>query len=145
MSKSNDFALINSSGFSNLKVKVALNENAKRTGLMDIKEISGYNGILFLYENAKIVNIWMKNTYIALDIIFINENYEVSSIKKGIPKSLNLISSDEKVIAILEIPYGCGEKLNIMRGSKIDWMLKKASDIKNIQYYHCLEEKEKIE
>ena len=145
MSKSNDFALINSSGFSNLIVKVALDEDAKRTGLMGIKKISGYNGILFLYENAKIVNIWMKNTYIALDIIFINENYEVLSIKKGIPESLNLISSDEKVIAILEVPLGCGKKLNIMRGSKIDWILKKTSDIRNIQYYHCLEEKEKIE
>ena len=40
---------------------------------MGVKKLEGYNGMLFIYQKPKKVNIWMYNTEIPLDIIFINE------------------------------------------------------------------------
>ena len=138
-SKSDDFALVYNSFFVNLKVKVAKDKHTKENGLMGIKKLQGYNGMLFVYEKAEKVNMWMKNTYLPLDIIFINGNNKVSSIKKGVPGSTKIISSDEKVIAVLEIPLGCGNKLKIKSGSSINWIFKIFFENENIEYYHCLE------
>ena len=54
-----------------------------------------------------------------------------------------LISSDINISAVLEIPKGCAKKLNIKKGESISWIIKKAVEIKNIRYFHCLNLKEK--
>ncbi len=133
-----DYALINSTKFKNLKVRTAIDIKTKKRGLMNIKKLKNYDGLLFLYSIPQKVNIWMYNTIIPLDIIFIDKKKKISSIKFGVPYSTDLLSSSEEVLAVLEIPRGCSEKLNIKIGDKIDWTLKKKSEIKNITYYYCL-------
>ena len=136
---SDEFALINSKDFKNLKVKVARDYLTKEKGLMGLKELEGYNGMLFLYKKENIVNIWMKDTFIPLDIIFIDKKKKISSIREGIPNSRNLISSNQKVIAVLEIPKGCSHKLKIKKGKTINWVFNSFFEKKNIEYYHCLQ------
>ena len=105
---------------------------------MDLKELENYNGMLFLYDVPKKVNIWMHRTSIPLDIIFIGKQKIIISVKEGVPFSKNLISSDKKITAVLEIPLGCSKKLNIKEGNKLRWTLKSYYEIKNIGYFHCL-------
>ena len=141
--RSKDFALIHSTNFSNLLVKIAVDNNTKQKGLMNIKQLKTYNGMLFIYDTPQIVKFWMYNTFIPLDIIFIDDKNVISSIKEGIPMEKNLITSDIKISAVLEIPKGCAKKLKVKKGQIVSWIIKKTAEIKNIRYFHCLNLKEK--
>jgi len=55
----------------------------------------------------------------------------------------NLITSDIKISAVLEIPKGCAKKLKVKKGQIVSWIIKKTAEIKNIRYFHCLNLKEK--
>ena len=99
------------------------------------KKLTNTSGMLLLYQKPQIVNIWMHNTYIPLDIIFIDENYIVQNIKVGNPLSKKLITSEKKVIAVLELPKNCSKKININIGDKISWSI--TSLLKKKTYY-CL-------
>ena len=141
--RSNEFALIHSKNFSNLLVKIAVDDNTKQKGLMNIEQLKTHNGMLFIYDAPRLVKFWMYNTYIPLDIIFIDDRNIISSIKNGVPMKKNLISSEIKVSAVLEIPKGCAKKLKIKKGQIVSWIIKKSVEIKNIRYFHCLNLKEK--
>ncbi len=132
-----DFALVSSHEFKNLKVRTALDKKSKQIGLMNVKKIKDYDGMLFLYSEPIKVSIWMQNTIIPLDVIFIDERKKISSIQNGIPYSTKLLSSSVNVVAVLEIPRGCSKKLKIKIGDQINWILKKKREIKNITYYYC--------
>ena len=132
-------ALVSSQKFSDLLVKVAKTEEEKQKGLMFVNKLSKTNGLLFLYKKPKIVKIWMHNTQIPLDIIFINNQNEVILIRKGEPFSKKIISSITPVIGVLEIPEGCAKKLDIKVGDKTSWSIVNRTKLKNIRYYHCLD------
>jgi hypothetical protein len=140
-----EFAVLFSERFDDLIVKTAIDKESKRRGLMGVNSLIDYNGILFVYDNPRLVNMWMKKTNIPLDIIFIDSNKKISSIKEGVPNTKKLISSEINVSAVLELPKDCAKKLKIKIGDKINWVFKGLPEIKNIGYYHCLEAKEKIE
>ena len=141
--RSKEFALIHSTNFSNLLVKTAIDIKEKQNGLMNIKQLKKYNGMLFIYNTPQIVKFWMHNTYIPLDIIFIDDRNIISSIKEGIPMKKKLISSEIKISAVLEIPRGCAKKLKVKKGQIVSWIIKETAEIKNIRYFHCLNLKEK--
>ena len=132
-------ALVSSQKFSDLLVKVAKTEEEKQKGLMFVNKLSKTNGLLFLYKKPKIVKIWMHNTQIPLDIIFINNKNQVTLIRKGEPFSKKIISSIAPVIGVLEIPEGCAKKLDIKVGDKTSWSIVNRTKLKNIRYYHCLD------
>lgn len=113
-----------------LIVDLASTEKEKRRGLMFVEELKNTNGMLFIYEKLKVRKMWMKNTKIDLDIIFINENNSISSIKKGFRLSKKIISSDVPVLAILEIPSSCNKKIMLKNGDKIQW--KRINDLTNL-------------
>ena len=140
---SKEFALIHSNNFSNLLVKIAEDSKSKQNGLKHVKQLTNYNGMLFTYNKPQIVKFWMHDTYLPLDIIFIDEKNIISSIKEGIPMEKNLISSEINITAVLEIPKGCAKKLQIKKGESVSWIVKKSKEIKNIRYFHCLNLKEK--
>ena len=132
-------AVVFSEKFSDLLVKVAKTEEDKKKGLMFVNKLSQTNGLLLLYKKPKIVKIWMHNTRIPLDIIFINDQKKVILIRKGKPFSKKIISSITPVVGVLEIPEGCAKKLHIEVGDKTSWRIVTRTKVKNIRYYHCLD------
>lgn len=118
-----------------MHVYYAVTEESRKKGLMWKKQLIRSSGMLFLYEKPQIVNIWMHNTFIPLDVIFIDKNKKVSSIKVGKPLSRKIISSDKKVIAVLELPLNCSKKISLNVGDKLDWIYLEFSKKKT---YHCL-------
>ena len=125
--------------FSDLLVKIAQTDEEKQKGLMFVDRLLQTNGLLLLYKKPKIVKIWMHNTQLPLDIIFINDQNKVVLIRKGKPFSKKIISSITPVIGVLEIPEGCAKKLDIKVGDKTFWRDVNNSKVKNIRYYHCLD------
>ncbi len=100
-------------------VLIANEEKKRRYGLMNLKTLPQRNGMLFLFEKPDIIHMWMKNTYISLDMIFIKNNEIVHIYKNARPLSLDIISSKIEVDKIIEINSGLVEKYNIKVEDKI--------------------------
>lgn len=92
------------------KVKEAITSEEKEKGLQGIKELPSDEGMLFYFDYPQEVSFWMQKTHIPLDIIFINEDQEVSAVYKGIPESENLITAKD-VNYVLEVNQNSGIKV----------------------------------
>lgn len=91
---------------------------------MNITYLPQNLGMYFKRDYPEIINMWMKNTKIPLDMIFIDENYKIINIVDNtIPDSLTTITSIYPAIGVLEINGGLANKLKIRNGYKI--LLKK--------------------
>ena len=102
-------------------VSLAQSDEEKKRGLMFVKNLEDINGMLFLYKKEKILKIWMKDTFLDLDVIFIDKNFKISSIKKGNKLTTDIIFSDRPVIAVLEIPSECNKKIKLQVGESLYW------------------------
>lgn len=91
------------------KVKVAKTEEERRKGLQEVKNLPQNEGMWFVFEYPQTVQFWMKNTYIPLDIIFIDEDYTVISVYKGKPQSETIVEEDN-VNYVLELNQNSGVK-----------------------------------
>ena len=101
-------------------VEVAKTIEERRNGLMNRKKLLNNEGMLFIFPREKIIQLWMKNTYIPLDVIFISENNEIEEIKKNMEKlSETIVKSKVKSRYALEFNAGLINKLNIEIGDKV--------------------------
>lgn len=92
---------------------VAETEEEKEVGLMNIESMELDEGMLFDYSDdpQPSLSFWMKNTSIPLDIIFINQEGIVISVKQGIPESEQLITEDSEFIScVIELNANSGVK-----------------------------------
>lgn len=90
-------------------LKVAKSEKDKQKGLSNIKELPHNVGMLFEYDTPQDVLYWMKDTFIPLDIIFVDDNDEVISVKQGTPESLEPIH-ERNVSYVIELNVNSGVK-----------------------------------
>jgi uncharacterized membrane protein (UPF0127 family) len=95
--------------------------NAQRSrGLMHVRDLPEFTGMIFIYGQARILSMWMKNTYIPLDMLFIRGDGTVASIATHTtPLSLESVTSGEPVNMVLELNAGLTEKLGIGTESRI--------------------------
>ena len=76
--------------------------------------------MLFIYPEERMRAMWMKNTYISLDLLFIDKNQTIIKIHNDAkPLNLKSISSKLKVKWVLEVNGGLAEELEIKLGDKI--------------------------
>ena len=102
------------------KIAIANSDKKRAIGLMNLDHLPQNHGMLFIFEKNQIVAMWMKNTKIPLDMIFIDENDRIITIKNNAqPFSLDIISSQKKAAKALEINGRLAEKLKIKIGQKI--------------------------
>ena len=105
----------NKSGFT-VKMKVAKNKNEKIRGLMFRKYLDITEGMLFKNINS----IWMRNTYIPLDVIFLDNDYRVVGfVEDTVPLSLSTVTIEEKSNHILEVASGFIRTNNVKIGHKM--------------------------
>ena len=101
-------------------VEVAKTIEERRIGLMYRKKLLNNEGMLFIFPREKIIQLWMKNTYIPLDVIFISENKVIVDIKKNMEKlSETIVKSKVKSRYALEFNAGLVDKLDIEIGDKV--------------------------
>tara|TARA_Y100001970_G_C14097003_1_gene783277 strand:- start:243 stop:662 length:420 start_codon:yes stop_codon:yes gene_type:complete len=103
-------------------VWLAETRNQQTRGLMYVKSLPKNTGMLFIYPNSNIRSMWMKNTFISLDMIFIDENGIVSSIEKNTePQSLKTIRSEKPIKYVLELAGGKTDQIKLIEGDHIYW------------------------
>jgi uncharacterized membrane protein (UPF0127 family) len=101
-------------------VKIAKDDSSQEKGLMFVEKLPEDYGLLFDFKSEKISYMWMKNTLIYLDIIFIDKNNKIVNIEQSArPLSEKYISSKLDVTKVLEINGGLVKKLDITIGDKI--------------------------
>jgi uncharacterized protein len=103
-----------------LDVEIADDPGERARGLMFRKFLPANRGMLFLYSVPVRVSFWMKNTYIPLDILFIDEAGTITRIAaRAAPLSTTAIPSGGPTRAVLEIPGGRAAALGIRAGDHV--------------------------
>ena len=101
-------------------VEMALTPAQQTQGLMFRQTMSGDAGMLFLYKQVRYANMWMRNTILPLDMLFIEATGRISRIvKRTVPQSLETISSRGPVLAVLELNAGTVERFGISVGDRV--------------------------
>lgn len=90
-------------------VKEAHTEEEKRKGLQEVTELPKNEGMLFFFDEPQEVSMWMQNTLIPLDIIFINEDNEVIKVVQGVPNDETPIVVQD-TLYVLEVNVNSGIK-----------------------------------
>ena len=102
-------------------VELARTEEQQALGLMFRRSLRANAGMLFDYRTPTFIRMWMKNTYVPLDMIFIgSDGYIRDIVQRTIPHSEAIITSTNKVRAVLEVNAGTVAKLNIQIGDKVE-------------------------
>ena len=103
-------------------IEIADNMRQRANGLMFRKIMKANHGMLFIMESEEIQKFWMKNTYIPLDILFINkEGVIVDILPQAQPFDLDLRRSKHPAKLVLELNGGTAKKMGITEGDSIDW------------------------
>lgn len=101
-------------------VEMATTPEEKATGLMHRKHLPDGQGMLFDFSPAQQVSMWMKNTYISLDMIFIGSNGRIVRIAENTePLSTRIISSRGPAKGVLEVIGGTAKKYGIAPGDRV--------------------------
>ena len=105
-----------------LDVYLALDFEQHRRGLMFVRKLPLTTGMLFVYDGSEQRSMWMKNTYISLDIVYARADGSVSSIIYNTePLSLRSLASVEPVQYVLELNAGVARRFKIGAGSRLIW------------------------
>lgn len=104
----------------NFEIETVSTPQARADGLMYRTALPADGGMLFNFGKAETVAMWMKNTLIPLDILFIRADGVISSIEqRAVPRSLTPIAASEPVPAVLEINGGASARLGIQPGDRV--------------------------
>ncbi|MCX7832866.1 MAG: DUF192 domain-containing protein [Ignavibacteria bacterium] len=111
---------------SKIDIEVADKDSSRIMGLMYRKSMDENQGMLFVFPKEEYQSFWMKNTYISLDIVYVNSEKEIVKIYKNtIPRSINSLPSEKKSQYVIEVIGGYTDKHNIKEGDKINFVITK--------------------
>ncbi|MDX1483970.1 MAG: DUF192 domain-containing protein [Alphaproteobacteria bacterium] len=101
-------------------VELALTPAQRAQGLMWRRRIPADGGMLFLYPTDRVIQMWMKNTLIPLDMLFIDRAGLIVRVKqRAVPGSLAPISSGLRARAVLELRGGTAARLGLKTGDRV--------------------------
>lgn len=101
-------------------VWIADDDQRRARGLMFIRELRADDGMLFIYPRPQAVSMWMKNTYVSLDMLFVDADGKVIRVvEKTKPLSLDTIRSGAPALAVVELPAGTAARLKIAAGAQV--------------------------
>lgn len=113
-------ALETSTGTYNFKVEIARTRQEQSRGLMFRRSLGAREGMLFVHEEPELVTMWMRNTFIPLDMVFIRADGRVHRIEAMTePHSERIISSGERVTGVLEIAGGVAAEIGLKPGDLV--------------------------
>ena len=107
-------------GTHSFDVELAISGEQRARGLMFRQDMAPDAGMLFLYRSDRVINMWMANTLIPLDMLFIEANGRIARIEENtIPLSRTTVSSRGRARAVLELNAGTVRRLGIGVGDRV--------------------------
>jgi len=108
------------SGCTLIDAYVAQNRAQRAQGLMHVKSMGSHEGMLFLYPRETVISMWMKNTYIPLDMLFADSQGIIVHLHAGaIPHDTTVISSAKPAALVLELNAGSIASFGIKVGDTL--------------------------
>ena len=105
-----------------ISVEWALSEAERVQGLMNRRFLDPDHGMMFDFKSEQQISMWMKNTYIPLDMLFIDKTGIIRAIARGaVPLSEDHIGSPFLVRYVLEVNAGTAERFDIHPGDHVRW------------------------
>lgn len=108
-----------------IQIELSDTPEEQEQGLMFRKTMPADTGMLFTFPNEEPRSFWMANTYLSLDIIYVNAKKEIVSIaKNATPLSEKSLPSEAPAQYVIEVPAGYTDTYSIEAGQKVDFQLK---------------------
>ena len=118
--ETSNLVVVTARGRSAFTVELALNEDQRVQGLQGRRRLAADAGMLFDFQDTGPVAMWMKDTYVPLDMLFIDSAGRIVNIAEHtVPLSLTAIRSTGPVRAVLELNAGTAARLGIKPGDKV--------------------------
>ncbi|MEQ8652114.1 MAG: DUF192 domain-containing protein [Kiloniellales bacterium] len=103
-----------------IAVELAETQEQRAQGLMFREELAPMSGMLFIYPRNQVPQMWMRNTLIPLDMLFLDERGQVlATANNAVPHSEAIISPGIPARAVLELPGDALERLGVQPGDRI--------------------------
>jgi uncharacterized protein len=101
---------------------VADSPERQEQGLMFVRDLPEGQGMLFPQKKPRQMSMWMKNTYVELDMVFVGEKGVIDQIiERAHPLSLETLTSQKPVAAVLELKGGEAARLQLKVGDRVSW------------------------
>jgi uncharacterized membrane protein (UPF0127 family) len=102
------------------EIELALSAAQQAQGLMYRPSLAAEAGMLFVYRPARDVRMWMRNTAIPLDMLFVSESGKIVKIvERTVPYSLAIIASGRPVRGVIELNGGTAARLGLRPGDQV--------------------------
>jgi hypothetical protein len=112
--------IVTTTGAHRLRVEVARTPDQRERGLMFRPSLPADGGMLFDFHEERPVAMWMKNTPLSLDMVFVSRAGKVVSVALGAePYSERVISSGRPALAVIELAAGAAQRLSIAVGDTV--------------------------
>ena len=112
--------IVTSSGAHDFEVELADTPAERAKGLMYRRSMPADHGMLFDFHQVTPVMMWMKNTYIPLDMVFVSREGVVTSVAAdAVPMSEEIISSGQPAYAVIELNAGVAKKIGLAPGDEV--------------------------
>jgi len=106
-------------GERNFSIEVADEPAERQQGLMFREDMADDHGMLFVFAETQHVGFWMKDTPLALDLIFIGHDGRVRAVRRGEPLSVASITPNVPVRFVFEVKAGIAEKIGLKEGDRV--------------------------
>lgn len=119
--ESETLAIVTDRGRYEFTAEIADEEHERAKGLMFRHEMEANHGMLFDFGTTRLVQMWMKNTPLPLDMLFIRPDGTIATVaERTQPFSLDVISSVERVSHVFEIRAGVARLLGLKPGDRVE-------------------------
>jgi uncharacterized protein len=115
-----ELTIVSASGPHRFKVEVAETPAQMEQGLMFRTSLAPDGGMLFVYPQPTVATMWMRNTLIPLDMLFVDAQGRIVNIhQRAVPQSDNVIPAAAPVRAVIELNGGTAARLGIQPGDQV--------------------------
>jgi uncharacterized protein len=117
---SSELTIVSATGKHRFKVEIAETPAQMTQGLMFRRSLAPDAGMLFDYKEPTAATMWMRNTLIPLDMLFVDAQGRIVNIhQRAVPQSLDVIAAAAPVRAVIELNGGTAARLGIAPGDQV--------------------------
>ena len=115
-----ELTIVSATGPHKFAIEVATTPAQLEQGLMFRRNLAPDAGMLFDFGQPTMAMMWMKNTLIPLDMLFVDEHGRIVNIReRAVPESLDIIASSAPARGVIELNGGTAARLGIQPGDRV--------------------------